>query len=318
MIFGRGKVRYNNPYTMKDVEGFSYLTTRIKYPAWIDERILSEGLDNLDIPSVSEFIINKMSDVFSLEGLLKSKWFPDLPISIDVKDIIPEIRSRIPSDGTEITDWMHDSSADNAILQAFEDEYNKYSEIRTGSNDPASPGLVVVNTRFYGGQPGYTVNSRGYALGRAPIGEFRAPNRRGTILIGENYIGWAGVNAWGGYQWTGKLAQWIRLAATPITSRIRFPNLGFGPMPNFFVQMPRGATERVTVTMAVSSSTSQNISIAFRDPNNYSRVLDEAVINVGAGQFEIVYTIASYPAVPPVVVEAAPRVNTVLDRFVVE
>ena len=315
-IFRGKKVKFNNPWTIKTEEGKTMFPTRIAYDEWVNERILTEGIDNLSLPSQSEFEITKISDRFDLRGLAKSKRFPQLGTVLDHIEAINKIKKIVPVDNTEIVEWLQETGAMNAILDARMEEYNKYSQMVVKSGDGNIPGVFVCDMRFYG-VSGYTVCSQGYTPCQTPLGTIRCTNNRGTLIMSSNFIGWAGVKAGYSYQWNGCLAKWNSIANTPITNKVGFINFHGIIAPQFFVQRPPQQTEAILCSIRLGSASDQSVKIVFRDPNDYTRVLDEATINVSRGEYSINYGVASYPAVPPILVEIQPSTNTTMNSFTV-
>ena len=244
--------------------------------------------------------------------------FPKVEPTLDFEKVLSFFRQEAPVDNKEIVEWMQESAAVNALLDQRMEEYNRYSNMVSASGDANIPGVYVDDIRFKR-ETGWTVYRRGYAyVYSPPVGTVRVDNRSGRTIIARNYLAWAGVRANNTYQWNGLLAKWRSLARTPIRSTIGFINFYGIIAPHFFVQEPSNRTESIESTIVISSSEEQEVTLTFRDPNDYTRVLDEAKINVGAGVYEIRYANASYPAVPPVVVEVQPQKPTALRSFTVE
>ena len=309
---------FNFPHSrISEITGRKYFPTRFELPQWANERIMIDGIDNISLPSLDEINITKVADTPNFVGLLRSKIFSDLKPTLSFADVLNYIKGRAPVDGTEIVDWMQEAGAVKAVFDQRLAEYNKHSLIVGDTGDGNIPGVYVEDMR-YARTSGYTVYNRGYATAQTPIGNVNINNNSYRTIIGRDFIGWGGVKAKYKYQWNGALLKWRSLARTPITSTVGFVQWYDQVAPNFFVQNPPNQTETVYCQQTISSSASQTATIRFRDPMNYTRVLDEAKVQLDAGTFNLNYLIASYPAVPPVVVEIVPQKPSALNNFIVQ
>jgi len=309
---------FNFPHSrISEITGKKYFPTRFELPQWANERIMIDGVDNISLPSLDEINITKVADTPNFTGLLRSKIFSDLKATLSFADVLNYIKGRAPIDGTEIVDWMQETGAVKALLDQRLAEYNRHSQLVADTGDGKYPAVYVEDMR-YKTETGYTVYDRGYAIAQTPIGNVNVNNYSHRTIIGRDFIGWGGVRARRHYQWPGILAKWKSLARTPITSTIGFLEWFDQVAPNFFVQNPPNKTETIYCRQVISSSASQTAIIRFRDPMDYTRVLDEAKVQLDAGTFNLEYLIASYPAVPPVVIEIAPQKPSALNSFVVQ
>lgn len=311
---------WNFPAKRKNAEGVVYYPTRAILPEWATAAKQEEGEKRI---SFGELILSKISTKFDLGeiGLLKSPLFPELPLALDSSSLLPLIKSAMPVDDVEIVDWMQHSTADNAILTARMDEYNKHSRIDGVAGDPYIPGVRVSDIYFIS-RPRADVVSRGYGELASPRGNLRIIPGSGETLITPDLLAWGGVKPFPteGIQWTGELLKWRELAKTPITTPIGFPSFEGIATPNFFLQAPEEESGRVRISQIIASDKEQRIPISFRSPSNYTKVIDESTIRLDKGITEISYVIASYPSVPPVVFQAQPGkgCTTTLNEYHVE
>ena len=114
--------------------------------------------------------------------------------------------------------------------------------------------------------------------------------------------------------------KWKSLAETPIRQTVGFYRDGLGhSAPNFFVQRPTRPALSVRVRQRFSTDEDQTLTINFRDPTNYTRVVGSRSVDIAAGENEVTYTVSAFPYVPPVVAEIQPEDNrsTKLEEFVV-
>jgi len=277
-------------------------------------KIMVDGVRNF---SFARPVVRLITEVFDLRRirLEVSPLFPWLGKVLATEEAAEKVRQRVPADGTEIVEWMHDSAASLAVMSAREVEYNKHSQVEARSGDGYIPGVRLSSLAFERIR-GYEYWDRGYARVVTPEGMLNVP-RMGLIpAVGKDFLGWAfaGPKSW--IQWTGVLAE-LRRLADRITSPVGFPNLWGRTPPFWLLQQPSRETERAEVAVVVDSDRDQRLRVAFRDPNDYRRVIDAGEIDIPKGRSEVRYVVASYPAVPPVVSEMQPEDNTqtVLNSF---
>ena len=294
-----------------------YHPTQLPLARWAARKpeAVEEGVRNFSfgLPDVRQ--ITSVFDIRRIP-LEVSPLFPDLGVILSSEKAEKTIAERVPVDEVEVVEWMHSAAAVNAVLSAREAEYNKHSQVEMRSGDAWIPGVRTSSMSFVR-VSGYTFMSRGYGEVISPAGRVRVPRGSLVPIISSDFLGWAWAppkNSW--CQWYPALAE-VRRLATRITSPVGFPNLYGRVAPLWVLQQPNKETERAEVVMLVDSNRSQRLRVAFRDPNNYTRIIDQGEIDVPAGRSEIRFTVASYPSVPPVVSQLSPEDNTetVLTRF---
>jgi len=317
---------WNFPGKLKNEKGVVYYPTRVKMPEWATVAKQEEGERRF---SFGELVLSKITPKFDIGeiSLLPSPLFPELPLALDSFNLLPAIKSAMPVDRVEIVEWMQHSAADNAILTARMEEYNKYSRMDGAVGDPYIPGVRVSDVCFISRDMPET-RSLGYGEMNTPRGNIRIPTESGKTLIASDFLAWGGVGPvpdpsiaeFQDIQWDGKLLKWRELARTPISSAIGFPSYRGIVAPNFFMQTPEEESSRVRVSQIIASDKDQRIPISFRSPSNYTNVIDEDTIHLNKGITEISYVIASYPSVPPVVFHAQPENGcaTALNEYYVE
>lgn len=304
------------PTLKTTVEGkeFRYHPTQAPIAEWADERVMTEGIDNFNF---GDFEVEQMRPEFDIRriNLKPSPLFPQFGKVLATEDVKKKIEEQIPVDGTEIVEWMHDAMATLVVMSAREEEYNVHSQFECCSGDPFSPGVRTRNMAFERIRGSKYVR-RGYATVVSPAGRINVPRSTLKPIIGQNFLGWAFAGYRHGVQWHGALGEFIRLA-DKITSTIGFPNIYGRVAPLFVLQQPDRQTERAKVRMVFHSSKDQRVKIVFRDPNDYTRVLDEGWVDIPKGQSTVEFYVASYPSVPPVVdqIQPADQTSTALDRF---
>lgn len=298
---------WNFPGEVKNEKGVVYYPTRAIMPEWATAAKQEEGERRF---SIGELVLSKISSKFDISeiGLSPSPLFPELPIALDSSSLLPAIKSAIPVDRVEIVEWMQISAADNAILTARMEEYNKHSRLDGAVGDPYIPGVRVSDVSFVS-RAREAVASMGYAELASPRENLRIIPGSGKTLISPDFLAWGGLGTLptSGIQWDGKLLKWRDLAATPIDSPIGFPSYSGITAPNFFLQSPEEEVSRTRVSQIVGSDKDQRMPISFRSPSNYTKIVDEDTIHLDKGVTEISYVIASYPSVPPVVFHAQPE-----------
>ena len=171
--------------------------TTLSLPVWSRPVVQSLAVRRL---SISDVRVNHISSVFNpTRGLLRSWLFERLQPTLNPVTITPNIMGEAPIDGVEVVGWMQAAAAENAVLQARVNEYNRAgSEILAGSSDPYIPG-VRVQDMYYFSEYGRTVSNRGYGRVWTPRGQFTVPNLGKRVGVFRDLIGW------GGMSWLGKI-----------------------------------------------------------------------------------------------------------------
>jgi len=293
-----------------------YHPTQLPLAKWAAEnpRIMEQGIANFGF---GEFIVRRITETFDITRIpIKlSPLFPQFGKVLATEDVLPRIQQEIPPDGTEIVEWMHDATATNVVMTARESEYNVHSQFVTDTGDGYIPGVRVSSMAFRR-TSGYDYRRRGYATVISPAGEINVPRYAMRSIIGRDFLGWSYAGEQYGIQWKGVLGQLARLTDR-VTQAVGFPNIDGRVAPFFVLQQPSRETQRATVRMIVDSNKDQRMKIAFRDPNDYRRVIDEGEIEVPKGRSTVEFVVASYPAVPPVVNHMQPEngTKTVLNTF---
>jgi len=285
---------------------------------WVRPLTLGTAIRTLRI---SEPRVKHISSEFKMEkGLLRSMYRPEFKPTLDPMDIFPYIKSEAPVDGTEIVEWMHYAAAENVVMMARIQEYNRLgSEMSGKSGDSYIPGVVVQDCRF-ASQRGSTIRHQGYGIVRTPRGDFNVPNLKKKAGIFKDLITWGSISVTYAIQWVGNLLKWISLAETPIRDTVGFYKDGRGNVaPNFFVQQPPRPKLTVTVRQKYSTNKSQTLNLNFRSPSDYTNVVGSKSVDIPSGTSEITYTVTAFPFVPPLVAEIQPQDGTSikLEEYVV-
>jgi hypothetical protein len=245
---------------------------------------------------------------------------PRLPESLSAKTYFDIIVKEVPVDGVEIVEWMQIAHADKLTLSARALEYNRAgSEMAYDSGDSYIPGVSVEDLKFQKDK-GATVKSRGYGIAITPRGNFNLPTLKKATGVFKDLISAATMSYCGGAQWNGNLLKWKELAATPIKTTVGFFCDRAGNIaPNFFEQLPPRPALSVTVRQTFSSNDAQTITMNFRDPTDYSRVLGTKTVDIPAGTSQVTWTMSAIPYVPPTVAEIQPQddTETSMEEYVV-
>jgi hypothetical protein len=129
-----------------------FYPTTVRFPAWLSRFIvkrppsLSMALSSLRI---GDFTVKRLSDSFTLRGLMKSPFRPDLKVTLHPAEVVEDVRVIAPVDGSEVVEWMQISAAENIVMQARIAEYNALgSQLVGSSNDAFVPGLVVEDIKM--------------------------------------------------------------------------------------------------------------------------------------------------------------------------
>ncbi len=243
-------------------------------------------------------------------GLLKSLTLPWAPIAINSAEAMETIRSEVPVDGREVVEWMHYSSADNAVFDGMAEEYNRIgSELLSGSGDGYIPGVRVGDLR---GQSisGSIVQSRGYGTVITPKGNFNVPVGGKTTFAKGDILAWAALPHVGSVQWLLTLLQWKDLARAPITNRIRFASSHGLVAPNFFL-IPATFAPIRTLRVGITSDNRQTLTIRGRGTKgSYENVLFEDKVDIDSGENEFIYNVFGFPSVGAFTLEIQPQDNT--------
>lgn len=303
---------FNFPLELLSPTGELYRPTRVSLPAWITPSAQAEGERNHSIAGIVTRWITREFDLARLD-LARSPLFPHLPLALDAAELLPRIKADVPVDAVEVVDWMQECAAGQAILSARVAEYNRHSRVVARSGDPASPGVRLEDISIVR-VAGYGLVGGTFAV-RTPPGSFSAPEGGGGAGIFSNLLAWAGGKSWGSYQWYGDLIKWLDLAKTPITRGIGFPSFRGIQAPNFFTQEPNRDASRVRNRIRIASDRDQVLHLTFRSPSDYTRVIDSADVNVGRGETDLEFIVASYPSVPVAVNQIQPSGGTVLRRY---
>jgi len=299
---------WNFPLERRNREGKLYFPTRALLPPWTTREAQAEGERRLEIGEIRISLVSSKFDIEELK-LSRSSLFPHLPVALDSLDIQSTIEHEAPVDNVEIVEWMHDSAADNAILTARIEEYNKYSRIAGKCGDGYVPG-VRVSDIYFAKTDGYTVARERKGTLVTPRGRVTIPLGGGNTFIASDLLAWGGIRSTSGIQYSCQALKWEQLAATPITSSIAFPSYAGIAAPNFFLQKPDKEGKRVRVSLTIASDKSQSMPISYRSPSDYTKVIDSTTLSLDKGVSEISFVVASYPSVPAVVLYAAPVSGT--------
>jgi len=282
-----------------------FYPTVVRLPLWARPLTLRRALSTVRI---SEPKVRQLSSSIDVKmGLLRSMYRPDFEPTLDPLDILPAIKSEAPVDGTEIVEWMHVAAAENIVITARIQEYNRLGSEQAGkSGDGYIPGVVVQDCRF-ASQTGRALRRQGYGIAKTPKGDFHVPNLKKASGIFRDLITWASISALSSVQWVGSLLKWISLATTPIKKTVGFYKDSRGNVaPNFFVQEPVRPKLTVVVRQKYSTNRDQTLTLNFRDPTNYANVVGSKNVDIPAGTSEITYTVSAFPYVPPLIAEIQP------------
>ena len=302
--------------------------TRLEFPAWCKGLALRQSIRSFRIRDIE---VSEISSKFDLRGLAEPDEEPGILERVraktgtwlnpkEVHSVLAEIH---PVDNTEIVEWMHISVAEAMTMRARIQEYNRAGTLSYASGnatDPRFPGLVVEDIRMQS-DSGAAVRSRGYGITLTPRGNYNVPFLGKATGIFNDHLSWGSCSYAGSVQWTASLLKWRRLAETPIRDRIGFyMDFRGNTAPNFFAQIPTLPKPRATLVMRFSSDRDQNVTLRFRDPTNYTRVIGEKVVRVPSGSAEVTTTVSGFPYVPPTTSEIQPLdgIQTTLDLYVVE
>jgi hypothetical protein len=292
--------------------GRRFYPTRLMLPAWATglsfrPTLRKFSVQNLTVRSISpEFNLDRIP-ARTNRNLLRSKIFPRLPPALDSRDYMKAIMSEAPVDGKEIVGWMQLSAADNAILDARCEEYNRLgSQLVGASDDPYIPGTVIEDINFLR-EKGRDVSSRGYGVADTPRGRFRVDAGGRGDGIFQDLLAWGAVPWVGFTQWVGDLLKWKVLANTPIRDAVGFPNTHGLSAPQYVVLQSGRPALRVAVEQGFTTDRDQRLNLVWRDTSNFTRVLARDWIDLPAGVSELSYQVISFPYVPPAVYNMQPE-----------
>ena len=297
----------------------AFYPTRVRFPLWARRNALAlrGALDRLRI---SDPTVRRISAEFRPRALMKPILDPRLPPTLDARDYLDVTVREVPVDGVEVVEWMQVAHADALALSARTLEYNRAGSQMVSSNgDSYIPGVSVEEICFRK-ETGTTVRSRGYAIADTPIGSFNLPTLGRTAGIFRNLLSAATMSYAGSVQWTGNLIKWKELAKTPINQTVGFfRDVRGNVAPNFFEQLPPRPKLTVTVRQTFSTDKPQTLTMNFRDPTDYTRVLGTKSVDVDAGTSQVTWTMSAFPYVPPTVAEIQPedQTNCALEEYVV-
>lgn len=291
--------------------------TEVRLPAWARPLSIKASLPTLTLTDLDVKLVN---EAFTLKGLMRSPYRPDLKPVLDPSEIVEDIRAIAPVDGTEVVEWMQLAAAEYTVMQARIAEYNALgSQLVGGSNDAYIPGLVVEDVMMES-VSGAVVSSRGYVTVYTPAGNYTCPNLGKSTGIFSNHLSWASIVWTRVVQFLANLLKWKSLASTPIKQTVGFFMDGAGHVaPNFFVMQTSRPMVRARTKLVFESNNEQTVTLNFRDPTNYKNVLLTKSFKIPAGTSTVLFTITAIPYIPPLVTEIQPQdnVQTKLNEFVV-
>jgi hypothetical protein len=289
--------------------------TRAPLPAWGGP--LVTALSSL---RVEEAEVRHVSPEFSIRGLMKSPYRPDLKVTLNPAELHESVKAIAPIDGAQVVEWMHHATVNNVVLQARAAEYNALgSQLVATSGDAYIPGVTVEDIQFQSIM-GSEVASRGSATVITPAGTYDVPVGGKATGIYPSLLTWGSIPHRESVQWVGVLMKWKELASTPIRQSVGFYMDSAGnSAPLFFLQRTSRPKVRAVVKMGFQSSDDQVILINFRNPNDYTKVVASRRASVKAGSSEVSFAMFGIPFVPPLVAEIQPQNNVqcILTEYVV-
>jgi len=212
--------------------------TTLRLPLWVRPLTLPRALRTFKISEPRVRVISR--EFIEERGLVRSLLAPTLRPTLDPARILDQIKIEKPLVSGEVVEWMQISGAENAVLMARIQEYNRLgSEMIGKSSDPWLPGLYIEDIFYPSGQTGAGIRTRGYAIARTPRGDFNVPSLSKRAGVFRDLLSWGSISSLWSHQWTGTLAKWKSLAETPIRQVVGFYKDWRGNVaPNFFVQRP--------------------------------------------------------------------------------
>jgi len=296
-----------------------FYPTTLRLPVWARRLTIGYALNSLRISEPEVRLISR--DFIKERGLVRPLYMPQFRPVLDPMEILTRLREEVSPDGVEVVDWMVRAAAENAVLSARAEEYNRLgSEFAYAASDGYIPGVIVEDCRIRS-ERGSVVRTRGYAIAETPRGTFNIPEVGKRLGIFRDLITWGSIWLRSGLiQQYNTLLKWRSLAETPIRQTVGFYRDQLGHLaPNFFVQIPPRPALSVIVRQRFSSDRDQTIDMNFRDPTNYARVVGSKSVAIATGENEVTYTVSAFPFVPPTVAEIQPAdgTSTKLEEFVV-
>lgn len=299
--------------------------TKVSLPAWspqISPRLRLSGIKVSEpaVVQISEEADMKKGLFGTIARNLFSKSGTELspPLTLDPKEIISIVEDAVPTDGTEIVEWMHISYAESLVMQDRIAEYNSLGSQLVGNNgDAYIPGVSIEDARFVS-TSGNTVVSTGYGVLVTPYGNMNVPAPGKTTGVFKNYLCWGSISWVSTYQWTANVLKWKALTNTPITQSLGFFMDGRGQnAPQFVTMSPNRPAMSVKVVQKYTVPSNQTVTVTLRDVNDFTRIISQLNFSLPSGQSEVSFRIWSLPYVPPMVVEIQPGdgVATKLDEF---
>ncbi len=232
----------------------------------------------------------------------------DIPVfnTDDIKDTVKKIA---PIDGREVVEWMQETLAANMVLFSLQNDIeNAGGVFRSGAGDGYVPGVRVGNLYFKSDR-GTVVRRRGYAIVRGNnIPDIKVPIDTGKLVFLKNkLIALLGAFNPRELQFNGFIALWEKLPRTPINARLRFGIIQKIPIPQFIHSAPRIPAPAVINRIGISSEKQQRINIKGRRVDRPSEVVYEDTVTVPSGQSEVMVQTASFPLMPPVILQITPE-----------
>jgi hypothetical protein len=291
-----------------------FYPTRARLPMWFRPVLAMTAFQSLRVQGLD---VRRLSDRFDVSGLIRSPLRPDFPVTLNPADHLPRIREMAPIDGTEIVEWMHTAFAENIVLTARIEEYNRIgSQIVGTTGDCAVPACIVEDVRFRS-QLGSEIQRQGYAVVVIPQGSYNVPAGGAQTGIYKDLLTWGSVPWVGSYQWTGVLLKWKELAETPINQSVGFHmDSACNTAPQFFLATPPRPKVMARHVITLSLNKDQKVKLVYRNPSDYTRVLANFTVDVPQGTSDVIVTFVGFP-VPPMVAEIQPErcVQTKLERY---
>lgn len=254
-------------------------------------------------------------------GLLKSPTLDWLPVAIEGDEIIPEVAATAPIDGVEIVKWMQEAAAYNAVLDGMCEEYARagsllFSRVGDGLIPGVGVGSGAKAVRFTSVTATTVAGQRGaYAVAGGQ--RFFVPEYGKLTMITSDLLAWAAIPGRYSYQWVAALLNWVDLANSPISERIRFGSISGLAAPNFVVVSSSIPPPAMMMTMGFTSDKPQKVGMQMRAAGDYTSILSSDTIEIPAGESEVSYFILGLPVVNSFLLELQPQDNTqtVLDKL---
>jgi len=215
-------------------------------------------------------------------------------------------RDTVPvDDEPDVLDWMLPASSMLAHMSARANEYNKAgSNMAIATGDPKSPGVSLDNISFRA-DTGATVAGNGNAILNTPNGTVDVPVPGSTSIVQPNVLGWAAAPQAFNFQWLGAISKVRGLTINP-SSTIGFPNVSGLAGPVYLQHQPSRNALRNDVTLDMSSSKSQTVTVTYRDVADYTNVITTASLSVPEGRSTSSLRLLGL-GLPPMVAEIQPE-----------